>query len=450
MPHPHTKIYVSLSRYWRGKFFVSVHRGGKKWQLPPTCKGSGFFLYFFLIFSILLPDSIPYVYAQNTSPQIHISKQRSQARSLLKGMKEHEEKIRISQEKGLDLLAELERIDQNLQIQNRKLTIFQESLSKQEAVLNKQAEHLAEVLVEKNTQQQYVQKRLTAYYQMGGIGLLNVLFSQKNLADLMSFQEYFRHLLQSDQLAIGSYQEKVAKLLQAREKHEVEKIRLQKLVDKVEAKEKDLNAAKLLKNTLLTRVKTEGKLYQQAMDEIAKAAENLTASLDNFEEQKKKLPVLRSKSAKKRVAPQQPLPKAGDDSFLARKGNLTLPSEGLVVAVKGGTGAGSADNTGIDISTEKNQKIRAVFDGTVISSGYLRGYGNMIIIDHGQRYYTIVSRAGEILKDEGTTITEGEIIGITGDSQALLSEGLHFEIRQGSTPQDPFLWLDEKNIILKK
>jgi septal ring factor EnvC (AmiA/AmiB activator) len=399
---------------------------------------------------MLLFASIPNVYAENTSPQIHISEQQSQARRLQKGIKEHEEKIKESQEKGLGLLAELERIDQNLQIQDRKLAVLKESYIKQEAVLDKQIEHLEKILAEKNAQQQYVQERLTAYYQMGGIGLMNVVFSKTNLAELMSFQEYFHHLLQYDRLAIASYQEKITKLIQAQKKHEIEKDRLLELVDKVEAKENDLTAAKNDKKMLLSRVKTEEKLYQQAMDEIEKAAQNLAATLNDFEKQRHKPPVLRSESTKKKVVSEQPLPTVDEDSFLARKGKLTLPCEGLVTPVKGGSGTGSSETIGIDISTENNQKIHAIFDGTVIASGYLRGYGNMIIIDHGQHYYTIVSRAGEIAKEEGTTVQEGEIIGITGDSQTLLSEGLHFEIRQGSTPQDPFLWLDTENIILKK
>ena len=92
---------------------------------------------------------------------------------------------------------------------------------------------------------------------------------------------------------------------------------------------------------------------------------------------------------------------------------------------------------------KNNTEIRAVYDGRVIHSGYLRGYGNLMIIDHGQQYFSLISRAATFNKKEGTKVKSGEIIGVTGEGDPLYGEGLHFEIRKGSTPEDPLLWLKE-------
>jgi septal ring factor EnvC (AmiA/AmiB activator) len=86
-------------------------------------------------------------------------------------------------------------------------------------------------------------------------------------------------------------------------------------------------------------------------------------------------------------------------------------------------------------------EIKAVYDGKIIHAGYLRGYGNLVIIDHGQQYFSMIARIADIYKKEGTRIKQGEILGMTGEVDVLYGDGLHFEIRKGSTPEDPLLWL---------
>jgi septal ring factor EnvC (AmiA/AmiB activator) len=278
---------------------------------------------------------------------------------------------------------------------------------------------------------------------MGGIGLMNVIFSKKSLSELLSFQEYFQRMLQYDQVAISSYAAKIAELVQIRQRHEREKNRLQELVTKVKAKEEMLEATRQEKTTLLNRVKTEERLYQQAVAEIQKAAADLTASLEERHRQEStKPPVLQPNSAKKQLHEEQPRQEVpAGHTFSSLKGRLAPPVTGNLRQNKGD--ATSPFAGGIDIITAENQEIRAVFAGEVIASGYLRGYGYMIIIDHGQHYYSLVSRAGELLKEEGTTVQMGEVIGLTGDSGTLLGEGLHFEIRRGSMNEDPLQWLDK-------
>ena len=91
-------------------------------------------------------------------------------------------------------------------------------------------------------------------------------------------------------------------------------------------------------------------------------------------------------------------------------------------------------------------EIKAVYDGKIIHSGYLRGYGNLMIIDHGQQYFSLLSRAADFYSKEGTKVEKGEIVGMTGDGDPLYGEGLHFEIRKGSKPEDPLLWLKKNSL----
>ena len=389
------------------------------------------------------------------TPQVDPTQQRLRVKRLQQGIQEHKEKIKTTREQGQSLLAELERIERTIRTQNRKLSLLKDSHNRQEKLLAAEQKRLDLAIAEKQALQTYIQKRLTAYYQMGGIGLMNVIFSKKSLSELLSFQEYFQRMLQYDQVAITTYAAKITELVQIRQKHEREKNRLQELVAKVQTREELLEATRQNKTTLLNRVKTEERLYLQAVDEIEKAAAGLTASLEeHFQQEKTISPVLKPGSAKKRLRaepPRQEVP--ADYTFSGLKGKLTPPVTGTVARPhdlrQNKWDATSPLAGGIDIITTENQEIRAVFGGTVIASGYLRGYGNMIILDHGQHYYSIVSRAGELLKEEGTTVQMGDVIGLTGDSGSLLGEGLHFEIRRGSTNEDPLQWLDKEQLTFR-
>ncbi|MBW2465797.1 MAG: peptidoglycan DD-metalloendopeptidase family protein, partial [Deltaproteobacteria bacterium] len=72
----------------------------------------------------------------------------------------------------------------------------------------------------------------------------------------------------------------------------------------------------------------------------------------------------------------------------------------------------------------------------------------VIIINHGQQYFTLVSRAADFYKREGAKVKTGEIIGITGEGDSLYGEGLHFEIRKGANPEDPLPWLKKDSLSL--
>lgn len=383
---------------------------------------------------------------ENISPRAKIREQKSKVRRLTQGIEDHKIKIQDTRNKERGLLEELEEIDGRLQAQNKKLSLLREKLARQENLLVQKQENLNRTITEKETLKRYVQKRLTAYYQMGSIGLTNVIFSREKLSELLNFQEYFRNMVRYDQTAIASYQAKIVELNRSREILEDEKNHLSQLVDQVTVEEEALSSIHDTKMALLNRIKTEKKLYQQAVKELETAAANLR---DTLEKLKKKIihppPAPMNEPVKNISATPKKQQLENDKGFTSQKGKLDPPVDGMMpVQLSKGEdnnfGIASFKN-GIDILTASNQAIRAVYDGRVINSGYMRGYGNMIIIDHGQNYYSVVSRAAEILKMEGDAVMRGDVIGITGDDSTLLGQGLHFEIRRGSEPEDPLQWI---------
>jgi len=135
------------------------------------------------------------------------------------------------------------------------------------------------------------------------------------------------------------------------------------------------------------------------------------------------------------------------------RGQLPWPTDGRVVTVFGrevhprfGT---EIVRRGIEIEAAPGAPVRAVASGAVLYRGWLRGYGNLVILDHGQGYYTLYAHATEVLADEGDTVRAGQAIArIGGGAGARAGEPdgaegprLYFEVRYQGRAEDPQLWL---------
>ena len=383
--------------------------------------------------------------------QRQIIEKSAKIRKLQEGIIDHKIKIFGSKKKERSLLGDLERIEGELQEQKMKLASLQEDTEKQELLLADRQEYLKGVVKEKRAHQKHVKNRLAAYYRMGSVGLMNVLFSAESLPELMDFEEYFNLMLEYDHSIISKYLVQIQELNRAREAHAREKLRLMKLAGEVSDKEKQLSRIHQEKNLLLKQVNTEKHLYEQAVAEIEAAAADLALTLSKIqvEAEPSPSPVKQHVAAlqQKNGAAQKPPRPTG---FLGQKGLLDPPVPGTVITTFGqqveGKFGSATTSSGIDVRAKNGLEIKAIYDGKIIHAGYLRGYGNLIIIDHGQQYFSMLSRVADIYRKEGTRVERGDIIGMTGDSDELYGAGLHFEIRKGSKPEDPLVWLKKNSL----
>jgi len=277
---------------------------------------------------------------------------------------------------------------------------------------------------------------------MGSVGLMNVLFSSESLPKLLDFKEYFSIMVQHDHTIIQEYLAQLKESNRAREEHAREKLRLMKMTDELSEKEKQLNQIHQEKNILLKQVNTEQHLYEQAVQEIEEAAADLAATLQRLQTAAQNKPVATQPKpattqsygvieTEKKKLPKKTVVQEG---FTGQKGLLDPPVSGTVIALFDqkikGKFESSTISTGIDIRVNKGMEIKAVYDGKIIHSGYLRGYGNLMIIDHGQQYFSLLSRAADFYSKEATKVEKTEIVGMTGDGETLNGESIHFEIRK--------------------
>jgi murein hydrolase activator len=389
---------------------------------------------------LLIAGSIQATYGESLEKRMLEQQQR--IHRLNRGIEEQKSRLIDSRQREVDLFTELDRLEQQLVEDRRQLLALQEKMKIKEELLSGKQGKLDELLIEQQELAREVKSRLVAYYRMGQVGYLNVLFSASSLHELQDVDENFKRLLRHDQQMIVAFRKKIAEVSDAHKELEEEKAQLAVLLDDKQKQEDRTAATRQQQLDLLMTVHAEKKLYQLAVQEMERDALLLTAAFEKLREESPALqPERQSRAEKKpRTEPR------GEQDFAEQKGRLQPPVSGKVVISFGQEIPGRFGITtrahGIGITTEPGAQIRAVYQGRVAYSGYLRGYGNLLIIDHGRQYYSLMSRAGLFLKEKDSEVQTGEIIGTMGEQSQLPAEGLHFEIRHGSEPEDPLSWLD--------
>ncbi|MBE9531722.1 MAG: peptidoglycan DD-metalloendopeptidase family protein [Proteobacteria bacterium] len=134
--------------------------------------------------------------------------------------------------------------------------------------------------------------------------------------------------------------------------------------------------------------------------------------------------------------------------FALEKGRLKMPVAGKVVSSYGRVKHPRYNtitfNNGIRIKAKFGVDVESVFDGRVAYVGWLKGYGQVMIVGHGGGFYTLFGHLFKVLKERGSLVKEGEVIALVGDSGTDGVAGLYFEVREGGVPRDPAPWFASK------
>ena len=130
------------------------------------------------------------------------------------------------------------------------------------------------------------------------------------------------------------------------------------------------------------------------------------------------------------------------------RGRLPWPTDGRIVTAFGSQvhprfGTRTFRN-GVDIEAVEGTDVAAVYPGHVLYTGWFKGYGNLIILDHGHDYYTLYAHVADIVVREGDDVKQGQRIGTVGDTGSLAGARLYFEVRYKERPLDPADWLRQR------
>ena len=132
-------------------------------------------------------------------------------------------------------------------------------------------------------------------------------------------------------------------------------------------------------------------------------------------------------------------------TFSKLRGRLSLPVRGELTGRFGAPrGAAGTESKGVFIRAPEGQPVRAVASGQVVYADWMRGFGNLLIVDHGEAYLSIYANAESLLKQVGDVVASGEAVATTGASGGNEETGLYFELRHLGRAFDPLRWVKLK------
>jgi septal ring factor EnvC (AmiA/AmiB activator) len=228
------------------------------------------------------------------------------------------------------------------------------------------------------------------------------------------------------------YRGRLKRLSEEEDRLEAQRVALMKTADQVELEGLHLEERKRAKTVFLEDLVAQGAQYREMLEELEAAEATLQDLIDRLVGQ----------------GTDEPGPAQASKNlyrFELQKGRLSPPVTGRIARPASRKEAGKKESPGVVFATPFGSKIRAVFDGTVLHCDVLPGYGRIMIIDHGDQYFSMVAQGAKFFKSVGERVTEGEIIGLTGGGP-WIAEGIYFEIRHGSAQEDPVEWLDLRGI----
>jgi septal ring factor EnvC (AmiA/AmiB activator) len=324
-----------------------------------------------------------------------------------------------SKEKGL--LEQLAKIEEEVGVKRDLLKGLKDKISSSRKALEASQNRLnilENSLVSKEDQ---LGKRLVAFYKYAKKGYLQVLATANDLDHLNHSMKYLTVIMEEDRRAMEE-------IMAAQKKYKDEMSHIEDKLTIVAGLEKDENE-KLFsirkdldrKVVLLAKIHQEKEFYETAVKELQSAAQNLKGTILRLEKNQKEL---------------KELPTGFDNV----KGKLPFPLKGSITKSRGKQGDKNLLK-GIYIDGTLGENVRAVYPGRVEFSGQLKGYGQIIVINHGARYFTISAHLSGRDKAEGDVVSAGDVIGQVGETGLSSGPGLYFEIREGGTNHNPLAWL---------
>lgn len=288
-------------------------------------------------------------------------------------------------------------------------------------------------------------------YVEGGQAGTRRLFSGDDPNQIARDAHYLEHIARERIAAIEEARAAQAMLAGVLAAAEAKRAELLSLEDRQRREERSLLAERNRQRKLLQQIASQLRHQQRQVANLKQDEVRIEKLLRGLERIARSTPPARRPAPAEggggegQVASPESTASGQARTFAARKGQLGWPVKGAVAARFGSPrGEGVTTWRGLFIRTARNAEVRAVAGGTVAFSDWLRGFGNLVIIDHGNDYMTVYGNNEAIFKQAGDPVGAGEVIASAGSSGGQEESGLYFEIRHRGQPQDPSVWMTKK------
>ena len=261
-------------------------------------------------------------------------------------------------------------------------------------------------------------------YKEGNMFPVKLLFSADDFTDILRRMKYLEKIAAYDTVMFHKYDKQINILNSKKKDLLIANNKILSFENKVKVKKSEIIKERRNKAQFLARLKKDKQSNEQLKDELVKSSNKLNQLIHRLEGK-----IIEGEGL----------------DIVDKMGRLLPPVKGRFLNLFGRVKDNKYNThivyNGVNIASKKGTPVRSVFNGKVLYTGTLEGYGNIIIIGHGKEYHSLYGHLDDIITSLGKSVLPGQIIGRSGDTGSIIGESLYFEIRYKGLPIEPTAWL---------
>ncbi len=385
-----------------------------------------------LIISAVIFFTVVVSYASNASDlDEKIKQQEMEYQKIQRQISSTRKKLSDTQAKEKSVTKQIQGLSQQITLTQQKVNVVNLSVKR----LSNNITKLTDDIGKADSKIKYIQgllsERLVSMYKYGGITEFNLLLSSQGAEDALNTSYLLGKIADKDKQMINELSEEKKRLAETKAKlrEEQGKYEVQRKV--LTTKRKELNSAASERNVLLSKVRKDKTLFMAEQQELLKASKELQATVKRL--MAEKIALNKKKFPDKK------------EVVYYRGGRLAMPTQGAITSTYGTrihpVFKTKIHHTGLDITAPQGSPVIAADSGEVLYTGWMRGYGQVIILDHGANLTTVYAHLSAIECQEDAKVSRGAVIGRVGSTGVTTGNHLHFEVRLNGNAVDPMRYL---------
>lgn len=389
---------------------------------------------FFAVFCLTFaPHTSPAAEAAKSASDIdkQIKQQEAEYKKIQKQMSQTTQKIREKQQQEKNVSTQLNILSQKITVTQQKVNVVTLHMKKVQGNIFVLADNIRTANKNIGAAQGVLRKRLVTIYKYGGVAEFNLMLSSRGAEEALANTYLLGKIADQDQKLINNLTEQKRRLTMTQAELKKEHLRLKSQGNDLKQQNKELKSAADERNSLLVRVRNDKKLFMAQQDLLLKASRELQSAVKRLLAEKKKLMAAKHPGKKQTV--------------YYRGGRLAWPVQGTINSQFGTrvhpVFKTKITHTGLDIGAPKGTPVKAADPGEVLYTGWMRGYGQVVIIDHGGNLTTVYAHLSKIETTEDAKVTRSTVIGRVGSTGVATGNHLHFEVRVDGDAVNPMRYL---------
>jgi septal ring factor EnvC (AmiA/AmiB activator) len=381
----------------------------------------------FILFAVL------FGYGESEGYNQKIIEENERLKKIDEQIKTVKNEINNLQKKESGYLEALHKIEKLLQDTEKEMQTTEKDLelAQKDTKIAEDEFALEKDKLKKNTK--VLENILREIYKYHRIDFLVVLFTSQSFSDFITRYRYVKKILSFDVQIINDIRQQIKKTNDKKMSLENREEILSLLKKEVEKEKENIEFSIKAQKSIINKINSQKEAYLKSLKELEQSSLDIKNIIERvYKEQKE-------------ASQKTPLKESLVVTLKPKKGILSLPIQGEIISQYGRQKNTDFNtytfNSGIDISAPLGEVVHASGSGEVIYAGSIKGYGQIIIIDHGGRVTTLYAHLSKILIALGGKVKKDQIIGQVGDSGGVPSPRLHFEVRVEGKPTDPMDWL---------